>query len=208
MASHEVGGDYFDVVSIDPKTWSVVIADVAGKGVSSALMASFLQGAFLNAAGGGRIADVLARINEFLAERADQGKYATVFYATLDADGKLRFSNAGHCAPLLVRKGGAVESLHTTSMPVGMVSGAPFCEEDRLLAPGDRVVLFTDGVTEAQNAAREFFGKQRLRDVVAHAAGLDCTGMHDAIQQALKDFTGGAEQSDDITLVVAEFSGV
>ena len=207
VASHEVGGDYFDVVSIDPETWSIVIADVAGKGVSSALMASFLQGAFLNAAGSGRIADVLARINEFLAERADQGKYATVFYATLNAAGNLKFSNAGHCAPLLVRTGGAVESLHTTSMPVGMVPGAPFCEEDRILAPGDRVVLFTDGVTEAQNAAQEFFGKQRLRMAVAQAAGLDCTGMHDAIQQALKDFTGGAEQSDDITLVVAEFSG-
>jgi serine phosphatase RsbU (regulator of sigma subunit) len=207
MASHEVGGDYYDVVSINPDTWSLVIADVAGKGVSSALMASFLQGAFLNAALGGRIADVLGRINEFLAERADHGKYATVFYATLDLSGKLKFSNAGHCAPLLVRKGGTIESLNTTSMPVGMVPGAPFSEEDRVLKPGDRIVLYTDGVTEAQTAAEEFFGKQRLREAVSKSAALDCAGMHDAIQQALKDFTGGAEQSDDITLVVAEYSG-
>jgi sigma-B regulation protein RsbU (phosphoserine phosphatase) len=99
-----------------------------------------------------------------------------------------------------------MESLRTTSMPVGMVPGISFGEEERQLAPGDRVVLYTDGVTEAQDAAGDFFGKQRLRDAVLAASGLDCTGMHDAIRQALKDFTGGAEQSDDITLVVCEFS--
>ena len=76
-----------------------------------------------------------------------------------------------------------------------------------MLKPGDRIVLYTDGVTEAQTAAEEFFGKQRLREAVSKSAALDCAGMHDAIQQALKDFTGGAEQSDDITLVVAEYSG-
>jgi serine phosphatase RsbU (regulator of sigma subunit)/pSer/pThr/pTyr-binding forkhead associated (FHA) protein len=206
VASHEVGGDYFDLVALGPQAWSIVIADVAGKGVSSALMASFLQGAFLNAAAGGGIAAVLGRINEFLAERADHGKYATVFYATLDAAGRLQFANAGHCSPLLVHEAGEIESLRTTSMPVGLVSGAPFTVEERTLTPGDRLVLYTDGVTEAQDAAGDFFGKKRLREAVALAAGLDCAGMHDAIQQALKDFTGGAEQSDDITLVVAEFS--
>jgi serine phosphatase RsbU (regulator of sigma subunit) len=207
VASHEVGGDYYDLVALKPDAWSIVIADVAGKGVSSALMASFLQGAFLNSASGGGITAVLGRVNEFLAERADQGKYATVFYATLDARGNLEYANAGHCAPLLVKRGGAIESLQTTSMPVGMVPGTLFSTERRVLSAGDRLVLYTDGVTEAQNAAEDFFGKKRLREAVAQAAGLDCTGMHDAIQQALKDFTGGAEQSDDVTLVVAEYSG-
>ena len=207
LASHEVGGDYFDVVALNPKAWSVVIADVAGKGVSSALMASFLQGAFLNAALGGTIGDVLGRINEFLAERADHGKYATVFYATLDSAGNLKFSNAGHCAPLLVRCGGAIENLQTTNMPVGLIPGTLFDVEERVLSPGDRLVLYTDGVTEAQNAAEEFFGKKRLRSAVSKASGVDCAGMHDAVRKALRDFTGGAEQSDDITLVVAEYNG-
>ncbi len=206
-ASHEVGGDYYDLVALGTGAWSIVVADVAGKGVSSALMASFLQGAFLNAALGGGIAKVLERINEFLAARADHGKYATVFYATLDLGGNLEFSNAGHCAPLLVRRDGTIESLRTTSMPVGLVPGVPFEVDRRVLLPGDRLVLYTDGVTEAQNPAREFFGKQNLRAAVTQAAGLDCAGMLDTIQQALKDFTAGAEQSDDITLVVAEFSG-
>jgi sigma-B regulation protein RsbU (phosphoserine phosphatase) len=202
-----VGGDYFDVVEVNPDEWSLVIADVAGKGVSSALLASFLQGAFLSAAGGRNIPLVLSRINSFMAERAEHGKYATVFFASLDASGLLVYANAGHCAPLVVRRGAKIESLHPTAMPVGLVPEAPFGIEERKLQAGDRLVLYTDGVTEAQNEAGEFFGRSLLRDAVNGAAGLDCAGMHDAVQQALRDFTGGAEQSDDITLVVAEYGG-
>ncbi len=219
QASHEVGGDYFDVVAIGrdaaigpdaatgPNAWSVVVADVSGKGVSSALLASFLQGAFLGAALGANIPDVLSRINDFMSDRAEHGKYATIFYATLDRAGRLNYSNAGHCAALLVRPNCAIESLATTSMPVGLLPGTPFAVDYRDLAPGDRVVLYSDGVTEAQNGAREFFGRPRLREAVAKASALDCAGMHDAIQQAIRDFTGGAEQSDDITLVVVEYCG-
>ena len=221
QATHEVGGDYFDVVCIGPDSWSMVVSDVAGKGVSSALLASFLQGAFLGA-GGSTIPVVLSRINDFMSERAEHGKYATVFYATLTSAGRLTYSNCGHCAPMLVRRGLAsglpgketlsskesvIENLPPTSMPVGLVPGAPFSEESCELAPGDRIVLYSDGVTEAQNHAEEFFGRQRLRDAIRQADGQDCTGMHDVIQLALRDFTGGAEQSDDVTLVVVEYAG-
>ena len=206
-ASHEVGGDYFDVVEASPEEWSLVVADVAGKGVSSALLASFLQGAFLSVTGGSNIPVVLSRINGFLAERAEHGKYATIFFASLEISGRLVYANAGHCAPLLVRRGAKIESLATTAMPVGLVPGAPFAVEERRLQPGDRLVLYTDGVTEAQNAAHDFFGRARLREAVRAAGALDCAGMHDAVHQALRDFTGGADQSDDITLVVAEYGG-
>jgi serine phosphatase RsbU (regulator of sigma subunit) len=205
-ASHEVGGDYFDVVEIGPNAWSIVVADVSGKGVSSALLASFLQGAFLGGTLGASIPDVLSRINDFMSERAEHGKYATVFYATLDRAGRLNFANAGHCAALLVRRDGSIDSLNTTSMPVGLMPGAPFAVDQRDLAAGDRIVIYSDGVTEAQNAAGEFFGRPLLRAAVGKAVDLDCAGMHDEIQQAIRDFTGGAEQSDDITLVVVEYS--
>jgi len=207
VPSHEVGGDYFDVAESSGNQWSLVIADVAGKGVSSALLASFLQGAFLSAAGGQNIPDVLSRINTFLADRAENGKYATIFFASLCRDGKLTYSNAGHCAPMLVRKGRKIESLATTAMPVGLVPGAPFGLDERSLCPGDKLVLYTDGVTEAQNDAGDFFGKNRLRDALNEAQPLDCASMYDAVQQSLRDFTGGAEQSDDITLVIAEYAG-
>jgi sigma-B regulation protein RsbU (phosphoserine phosphatase) len=189
-----------------------VVADVSGKGVSSALMASFLQGAFLGAAIGASIPAVLSRINDFMSERAEHGKYATLFFASLNSAGRLAYANCGHCAPIVVRgsRGGnpdRMESLATTSMPVGLVPGAPFAEEHCDLIPGDRLVLYSDGVTEAQNGAGDFFGKSRLRDAIGGASAKDCAGMHDAIQQALRDFTGGAEQSDDITLVVVEYAG-
>ena len=207
QSSHEVGGDYYDVMSPGPGLHTVVIADVSGKGVSSAILASFLQGVFLGAAGGLEIPEVLTRINNFLTERGSHGKYATLFFANIEESGTLTWSNAGHCAPLLVRASGEIESLGTTSMPVGMVPGAPFAVETLQLSPKDRLVLYTDGVTEAENQAGEFFGKGRLRTAVEAAATLDCGPMHDAVQQAVQKFTGGAEQSDDITLVVIEFAG-
>jgi serine phosphatase RsbU (regulator of sigma subunit) len=207
MASHEVGGDYFDVMATSPEDWSLVIADVAGKGVSSALLASFLQGAFLSLLGGKDIADALSRINDFLTERAEHGKYATVFFASIHKSGELIYANAGHCAPLLVKSPGTIESLATTSMPIGLVPSTAFALERRQLHPGDRLVLYTDGVTEAQDAEGDFFGRARLREAVRSGGEVDCAGLHDAVQRALREFTGGAEQSDDITLVVAEFSG-
>jgi phosphoserine phosphatase RsbU/P len=206
-SSHQVGGDYFDVIAIGPDTWSMVVADVSGKGVSSALLASFLQGAFLSASATTDIPEVLGRINTFLSDRAEHGKYATMFYSKLDAAGHLTFANAGHCAPLLVRKAGAMEKLQATSMPVGLVPGAPFALDHRDLQPGDRIVLYTDGVTEAQNPAGDFFGRTRLRAAVQGAADAACQEMHAAIQTAIRDFTAGAEQADDLTLVVMEYRG-
>jgi sigma-B regulation protein RsbU (phosphoserine phosphatase) len=212
QATHQVGGDYFDVVSVSKEIWSVVVADVSGKGVSSALLASFLQGAFLGAATGGTIPAVLSRINDFMSERAEHGKYATLFFATIHLDGRVSYANCGHCSPMVVRgpasgTPGEIESLVATSMPVGLIPGAPFCEEHCTLHPGDRIVLYSDGVTEAQNLKAEFFGTDLLRSAITSGVAQDCKGMHDVIRQALKEFTGGAEQSDDITLVVLEYAG-
>jgi len=206
-SSHQVGGDYYDVVAIGPETWSLVVADVSGKGVSSALLASFLQGAFLSASSTTDIPEVLSRINTFLSDRSEHGKYATMFYSKLDSAGRLTYANAGHCAPLLVRITGQIEKLESTSMPVGLVPGASFALEHRDLQPGDRIVLYTDGVTEAQNDAGEFFGRKRLREAVQSAGGADCAELHATIQKAILDFTAGAEQADDLTLVVVEYRG-
>lgn len=206
-ASHQVGGDYFDVVAIGPETWSMVVADVSGKGVSSALLASFLQGAFLTASCATDIPEVLSRINTFLNDRAEHGKYATLFYSKLDSSGRLTYSNAGHCAPLLLRHTGEIEKLEPTAVPVGLLPGARFDLDYRDLAAGDRLVLYTDGVTEAENGKGEFFGRKGLRDAVQRAGNAGCRELHDAIKKEILDFTAGAEQSDDVTLLIVEYRG-
>src|SRR5262249_42490896 len=109
VASRAVGGDYFDVIQVNPNCWSAVVADVSGKGVGSALLASLLQGALVAAtdrpeALGARI----ERLNRFLLDRTSGEKYATVFYCLVDAIGRLHYVNAAHCPPLVVRAGGAV----------------------------------------------------------------------------------------------------
>jgi sigma-B regulation protein RsbU (phosphoserine phosphatase) len=206
-SSHQVGGDYYDVVAIGPDTWSLVVADVSGKGVSSALLASFLQGAFLSASCTTDIPEVFARVNAFLNDRAETGKYATMFYSKLDIAGHLAYANAGHCAPMLVRANGDIEKLGATSLPVGLVPGALFPLSHLDLAPGDRMVLYSDGVTEAQNDAGEFFGRRRLREAIQGAASASCAELHAAIHRAIVAFTAGAEQGDDMTLLVVEYRG-
>lgn len=208
MASHQVGGDYYDVIPAGPDAWTAVVADVSGKGVSSALLASLLQGAFLSVShADAAIGRRLERINAFLNERTAGEKYATVFYCLLQRDGRIDYVNAGHCPPLIVRQAGAIESLAATAMPVGLMESADFEVSQTALAPGDKIVIYTDGVTEAQNLNGEFFGRQRLRQVVAEHRGEACQALHQAIQGAVAAFTESAPQADDITLVLIEYRG-
>jgi sigma-B regulation protein RsbU (phosphoserine phosphatase) len=206
MPSHQVGGDYFDVAEIEGCCWATVVADVSGKGVSSALLASLLQGAFLTTS---TSAEQMARrvrsLNHFLHERTEGGKYATLFYCLMGRDGWLHYINAGHCAPILISSSGRYEYLETTSVPVGMLPEAEFAIEERQLAPGDRVVIYTDGVTEAENPRGEFFGKKPLRELVVEHAAERFADLHDSILSALKFFIDNAPQGDDITLVVLEY---
>ncbi len=206
VSSRQVGGDYFDVTEVTPDCWSAVVADVSGKGVASALLASLLQGALITAtehpqALGRRI----RRVSSFLWERTTGEKYATVFYCLLDRNGRLSYVNAAHCPPIIVRGSGGMESLDTTGMPVGLLETAGFAVSENQLATGDKVVIYTDGVTEAQNAAGEFFGKKRLREILAARSPESCDSIHDAIQEAVAAFTEGTAQSDDITVLVLEF---
>jgi sigma-B regulation protein RsbU (phosphoserine phosphatase) len=208
VASHQVGGDYFDVIPAGPQAWTAVVADVSGKGVSSALLAALLQGAFLAVSHSDTaLHKRLERINEFLNERTAGEKYATVFYCLLERGGLLHYANAGHCPPLIVRQAGGIESLDATAMPVGLMESAEFEVSEIMLASGDKILIYTDGVTEAQNLQGEFFGRQRLRQVVAEHHADACQALHDAVQGAVAAFTESAPQADDITLVVFEYRG-
>jgi serine phosphatase RsbU (regulator of sigma subunit) len=208
VASAQVGGDYYDVIAVNDLCWGAVVADVSGKGVSSALLAALLQGALIPASDH---ADVLARrmerLNTFLLDRTGGEKYATVFYCLLDQSGRLDYVNAAHCPPIVVRPSGETAELEATGVPVGLLEGSKYELAGRQLSPGDKLVIYTDGVTEAQDARGAFFGRKRLFDLVRAQAGASATELHDAIQGAVRDFTEGAPQSDDITLVVLDYRG-
>jgi serine phosphatase RsbU (regulator of sigma subunit)/pSer/pThr/pTyr-binding forkhead associated (FHA) protein len=208
VASREVGGDYFDVTEVNPECWSAVVADVSGKGVSSALLASLLQGALITATHQPQALRLrVERLNQFLNGRTGGEKYATVFYCLLASDGRLDYVNAAHCPALLVRPNGTRSTLDSTGMPVGLIEDAEFALASEHLKPGDKLVIYSDGVTEAQNTAGDFFGKTKLYDVVSTHAAASCSALHDAIQEAVTAFTEGAPQSDDITVLVLEYSG-
>jgi serine phosphatase RsbU (regulator of sigma subunit)/pSer/pThr/pTyr-binding forkhead associated (FHA) protein len=206
LPSTQVGGDYFDVRHISPNVWGAVVADVSGKGVSSALLASLLQGAFLMASDdASQIESMMAKLNAFLLERTRGEKYATVFYCTLDSSGLLSYSNAGHCAPFLVSTDGRLRKLHTSGMPVGMLDSASFQMVQTQLAPGDKIVIYSDGLPEAESADGEFFDNERLRLSLRDNAGRDAAGLHTALRAAVDRFTEGGVIRDDVTALVLEY---
>jgi serine phosphatase RsbU (regulator of sigma subunit) len=205
----EVGGDYFDVRRITDGRWTVVVADVSGKGVSAALLASLMQGAFLMANGEpDEIAPMLGRWNEFLLERTKGRKYATVFFATVDDSGRLYFSNAGHCTPYLVSTDGRVKRVKESGMPVGLVEGAQFEMHAIELAPGDKLVIYSDGLTEAEDAEGQFFETARLRSFLKDHASLGAEEIHRLLLDVVRRFTEGGVIRDDITVLVLEYHGL
>jgi phosphoserine phosphatase RsbU/P len=207
VASTQVGGDYFDVREVNANLWAAVVADVSGKGVSSALLASLLQGTFLMCSGNpADIESVLSRLNAFLLERTRGEKYATIFYCTLDASGLLSYSNAGHPAPYLVSLDGRLRKLHTSGMPVGMIEDAPFQTVQAQLAHGDKIVIYSDGLTEAESADGTFFDTERLRVCLRDNAAHDAPGLHAALLATVERFTDGGAVRDDITALVIEYS--
>jgi sigma-B regulation protein RsbU (phosphoserine phosphatase) len=208
VASHLVGGDYFDVTQVTGRCWSAVVADVSGKGVSSALLASLLQGALITATEAPQaLGHRMDRLNRFLIDRTGGSKYATVFYCLLLEDGVMHYVNAAHCPPLVIRVDGSRQELDATTVPVGLIEGAEFAVSEQKLQHGDKLVIYTDGVTEAQDTNSAFFGWKRLRAIVEAHAAEPCEAIHDAIQEAVAAFTEGAAQSDDITVLILEFTG-
>jgi sigma-B regulation protein RsbU (phosphoserine phosphatase) len=208
VASLQVGGDYFDVLNVSDDCWAVAVADVSGKGVSSALLACYLQGALSAASHSAHsIQQTMELINRFLVDRSEAEKYATVFHCTLQRDGRLRYVNAGHCAPLVISPDGRIWPLETTGVPLGLVPGAKFATAETVLIPGDRVIIYSDGISEARGTKGEFYGVERLRNVIALHAAANWDRIHEAILDDVRAFTEDTPQADDITLVVLGYGG-
>ena len=200
LPAAQVGGDYFDVRPADHGGWSIVVADVSGKGVSSALMASLLQGAFVAAHHRPELmVDHLERVNRFLIERMEGEKYATVFYAILQPDGVLHYANTGICPPALVRKNGQIVRLESNGMPLGLFEEATYELGELRMEQGDVIVAFSDGVEDSTNSSGENFGKSRVREVLS--LGGTPNQLHVRLRDAAILFAGSAPQADDVTVV-------
>jgi len=200
-----VGGDYFDVFPLSDGRTAFVIADVSGKGLGAAILTTMLQGALSGMTLGTDPARVFNHVNRFLCDHSEVGRYATVFFGLLDHDGHLEFINAGHPSPFLIRRGMAEEAFTEGSFPVGLVPEAQYTAACLKLEPGDTLVLFTDGVTEAMDPDEQLFGAPRLRQLLTGQPECPLEHLQKCVLEAVENFTRGARQADDLTLLIVRY---
>jgi sigma-B regulation protein RsbU (phosphoserine phosphatase) len=194
LSCKEIGGDFFDAVSTK-EGLAVVLADVSGKGVSAALLASTLQGMiYSHLSAGMPLLDVVVGVNRFFADKMGGEKYATLLLARLRRDGELEYVNCGHVLPLLVCAGEVMRPPHG-NVPVGLLADATFESATCQMKSGDRFILVTDGVTEAENAMGDFFEDFRLEAAALKAPTLE------GIFSAVTEFCAGNPLNDDCTVV-------
>lgn len=200
-----VGGDYFDVFSLNEHRTAFLIADVSGKGLGAALLTTMLQGALSGIRMGADPSGVFHHINSFLCEHSEVGRYATMFLGILDCEGHLEFINAGHPPPLLLRAGQVLEPFSEGCFPVGLLAEARYTTSSLKLKPQDVLVMFSDGVTEAENGEDCMFGVSRLRDLLLGKDTMPLEELQYAILESVKEFSHSANQAHDITLLCVRY---
>jgi hypothetical protein len=203
QSANDVGGDLVDYVPIDASRTALVLADVAGKGLSAALVTAKLQ-ATLRAlvTECGSLARLGACVNQIMYRDGVRSRFATLVWVEATAgEGRLRVLNAGHMAPLVVR-GDALEELPRGGIALGMVPAAPYEEQGTDLAPGDVLVVYSDGVTEAMDPQRDFFGDERLRHLLVAQRGRSAEVIGTTIVSAVSTFAAGMPANDDVSLLV------
>ena len=197
-ACKDIGGDFFDLVCTD-RGLSLIVTDVSGKGVSAAVVASILQGMlYSHLAEDAELSEMIGTVNRFLFEKIGGQKYATMVIARLSSNGEVEIMNCGHVPPIIV-SGDSTQILDDGNLPVGLIPVAKFSSTKYQLKPGDRLVVVTDGVTEAEDAEGEFFGTDRLETCCP-------TGM-DGIVNAVGAFRGSTPLSDDCTVTEIIYRG-
>jgi phosphoserine phosphatase RsbU/P len=202
-----VGGDFFDYVDLPSGQFGFIVGDVAGKGAPAALLAAAVLGMFsAESIYQGSPASVVSRLNRGLFRRAIENRFLTAFYGILGPDGAFTYTNAGHNAPVLASASG-LRRLETGGLVLGLFEHATFEEETVLLSPGDFIVAFSDGVTEAFDVEGQEYTDERLLASIERHRGKTPQALLDALLADVKTFTGEATQNDDLTLVMVQFDG-
>ncbi len=198
-----VGGDYFDVLKFGERKIGLCIGDVVGKGISAALLMANLQATFRAFASDSVSAAALCqKLNGVICNNIAPDKFITFCCCTIDAtERRLRYANAGHWPPILFRSSGTPVFLKEGGTPLGIFPDGNYKEAEVQLEPGDRLVLYTDGVTEAMNSDGQEFGKQKLVELGSRNLALSAADLLETIRKEVAGFTGGSFQ-DDFTLVV------
>lgn len=206
IPSRSVGGDYYEIFEAGAGCFGFAVGDVSGKGVAAALLMSTLQSSFLGVCDSENdLAEVCRRVNQFLVKRTSPERYATFFVGRLSEEGSLVYVNAGHNPPML-RRDSEFLRLKGGGMPLGLFADATY-EQHRIdLSADDLILTYTDGVTESMNLAEEEFGEKRLKEIIAEHSGGGARGVLDAVLDAVGTHTGGADQFDDLTLLVLRWS--
>src|SRR5256714_935407 len=203
---YEIGGDYYDFIKRSNGNLVVALGDVSGKGTAAALLMSSLHAAVhAQFETHKSLVETISAINRYLVESIPANRFVTLFYAELDPKtGALAFLNAGHNPPLIVHAGGTMEQLAAGGLPLGIMADADFREGNTKLKPGDVLVIYSDGVSEAVSPTGEEFGPTRLYEAVARNMDASAAGIRDRIESALTKFSQGTPAADDITLVIVK----
>jgi sigma-B regulation protein RsbU (phosphoserine phosphatase) len=200
--AHTVSGDYLEAFKLDHRHAALCIADVSGKGLPAALLMSNMQAALKSAAAASVApSDLCARVNRVMCANTPENRFITCFYGVLDVHSrKLAFTNAGHNPPMLVRRCECIR-LEEGGHVLGVFRDSHYLQSEVQFCPGDRLVLFTDGLTEATNANGEEFGEKRLRDLIVDKLTVSASELQQSIMNAVREFCGN-EFHDDAALIV------
>jgi sigma-B regulation protein RsbU (phosphoserine phosphatase) len=206
LPCHEVGGDYLDYFDVDGGRFGFALGDVAGKGISAALLASMIKGilsaqSFIDRP----LPMIISNLNRNLAKRGTGNRFVTFFFGMLDEEGNCNYVNAGHNPPLLVHRDGSMNELTEGGMVLGLFAEARYEADTIKLQPDDHLVLFTDGVLEALNSKGEEFGKERLCTLLHAKAGATAPEILSCLQNAVLSFSANAPQHDDISMMILGF---
>jgi len=205
VQTYQVGGDYYDFLDLGQARLSLVLADIAGKGIAAALLMANLQANLRSqcATAAEHPEQLLRSVNRQFYENTADNAYATLFYSEFDdRTCRLRYANCGHLPGLVVRSDGTVNRLSSTATVLGLFPEWPCRTEELQLRAGDLLAIYTDGITEALNEGDEEFGEDRLLDVMRRARDLSPTNIVTTVFDEVRRFTGD-QQRDDVTLIVA-----
>jgi serine phosphatase RsbU (regulator of sigma subunit)/pSer/pThr/pTyr-binding forkhead associated (FHA) protein len=206
FSCYEIGGDYYDFISLHDKKMMIALGDVSGKGTAAALLMSSLHAAIHGqVAAKTSLHQTVTSVNQYLADNTPTNRFVTLFIAELDPqNGVLRYINAGHNPPIMGRADGRVEQLESGGFPLGILPSAEYEVGTVNLYSGDTLVIYSDGVNEANNLAGDEFGMERLTQVISKNIKSSAAGMRDKVESALSAFTQTAPANDDITLVIVK----